>query len=162
MSKLALVLLLAIAASLSLSLSREARSTQHVSASAESDRLTITSVLGDQQLAWNRGDVSGFMRGYWNSPELTFSGSSGVARGWEAVLERYKRQYPDRAEMGQLDFSGIEIRFLGPDAALILGKWRLQRNSGDLAGVFTLVFQREPEGWRIVHDHTSLVKTAAE
>jgi len=121
------------------------------------DREAISAVLRAQQSAWNRADVDAFLDGYWHSPELTFSGSSGVARGWDGVLARYKKNYPDRAAMGHLDFSDLEFRFLGPDAALVLGKWRLQREKDELGGVFTLVWQRFPEGWKIVHDHTSAV-----
>ena len=121
------------------------------------DREAIGAVLRAQQSAWNRADVDAFLEGYWHSPELTFSGSNGVARGWDAVLARYKKNYPDRAAMGQLSFSDLEFRFLGPDAALVLGKWHLQREKDELGGVFTLVWQRFPEGWKIIHDHTSAV-----
>ncbi len=123
----------------------------------DADRQAISAVLNAQQTAWNRGDVDAFLVGYWHSPELTFSGSSGVARGWDGVLTRYKKNYPDRAAMGQLDFSELEFRFLGPDAALVLGRWHLKRETDDLGGVFTLVWQRLPEGWKIIHDHTSAV-----
>jgi len=125
------------------------------------DREAIRSVLAAQDAAWNRGDVGAFLVGYWHSPELTFSGSSGVSRGWDGVLARYKKNYPDRAAMGELDFSDLEFRFLGPDAALVLGKWHLKREKGDIGGVFTLVFQRFPEGWKIIHDHTSAVAPAS-
>ncbi len=123
----------------------------------DADRQAISAVLNAQQTAWNRGDVDAFLVGYWHSPELTFSGSSGVARGWDGVLARYKKNYPDRGAMGQLDFSDLEFRFLGPDAALVLGRWHLKRERDDLGGVFTLVWQRLPEGWKIIHDHTSAV-----
>jgi L-asparaginase / beta-aspartyl-peptidase len=126
----------------------------------EADRTAIQAVLSAQQAAWNHGDIDAFLVGYWHSPELTFSGSSGVSRGWDGVLARYKKNYPDRAAMGELDFSGLEFRFLGPDAALVLGKWHLKREKDDIGGVFTLVWQRFPEGWRIVHDHTSAVTPA--
>ncbi len=121
------------------------------------DRDAIHAVLNAQQTAWNRGDVDTFLVGYWHSPELTFSGSSGVARGWDGVMARYKKNYPDRAAMGQLDFSELEFRFLGPDAALVLGHWHLKREKDDIGGVFTLVWQRFPDGWKIIHDHTSAV-----
>jgi len=126
----------------------------------DADREAINGVLHAQQEAWNRGDVDAFLVGYWQSPELTFSGTSGVSRGWDGVLARYKKSYPDRAAMGQLDFSGLEFRFLGPDAALVLGKWHLKRDKGDIGGVFTLVWQRFPNGWKIIHDHTSAVLPA--
>jgi uncharacterized protein (TIGR02246 family) len=124
----------------------------------DADRAAINAVLKAQQAAWNRGDVNAFLVGYWQSPELTFSGSNGVSRGWDGVLARYKKNYPDRAAMGELDFSDLEFRFLGSDAALVLGKWHLKRETaGDVGGVFTLVWQKFPEGWKIIHDHTSTV-----
>ncbi len=115
----------------------------------------ILAVLANQKDAWNRGNVSEFMKGYWNSPELTFAGTSGITRGWQPVLDRYRKNYPDQQAMGHLDFSDVEVRSLGTDAALVLGRWHLTRESGELGGVFTLVFQRFPDGWKIIHDHTS-------
>jgi ketosteroid isomerase-like protein len=124
------------------------------------DRAAITKILEAQQSNWNRGDVDSFLEGYWHSPELTFSGSGGIARGWDGVVARYKKNYPDRASMGRLDFSGLEFHFLGADAALVLGHWHLTRARGDVGGVFSLVWRRFPEGWRIIHDHTSAVEKA--
>ena len=123
-------------------------------ASAQSE---IESVLKMQQDAWNHGDIESFLKGYWRSPNLTFSGSDGTLRGWNAVLQRYKTAYPDRAAMGQLTFSDLEYHELGSHAYLVLGKWHLDRAGGAIGGVFTLVFQHFPVGWRIIHDHTSLV-----
>jgi beta-aspartyl-peptidase (threonine type) len=124
---------------------------------SQRDRAAIIGVLTAQQEAWNRGDVDAFLHGYWRSPELTFSGSSGIARGWDGVLARYKERYPNPEAMGKLEFSALEFRFLGSDAALVLGHWHLTRQKGDVGGVFSLVFERLPEGWRIIHDHTSEV-----
>ena len=120
-----------------------------------SDLSAILALLTTQQTAWNNGDLRAFMAGYWNSPELTFAGSRDFTRGWEPVLARYEKTYTDRAAMGKLDFSELQIRTLGPDAALVLGHWHLQRQAGDIGGIFTLVFRKFPEGWRIVHDHTT-------
>src|SRR5260370_39253619 len=116
---------------------------------------SIRAVLTSQQAAWNRGDIPAFLEGYWNSPELTFAGSDGIVRGYAGVLARYRKSYPDKKTMGDLDFSGLEIRPLGPQAALVLGHWHLKRQADELGGVFSLVFQQFPDGWRIVHDHTS-------
>jgi beta-aspartyl-peptidase (threonine type) len=124
-------------------------------ASQETDKDAITKLLSQQQDAWNRGDVDAFMQAYWHSPELTFSGSSGISRGWDGVLARYKKAYPDRAAMGQLDFSELEFHLIGPDAALMLGTFHLKREKDEPRGTFSLVWQRFPEGWRIVHDHTT-------
>jgi uncharacterized protein (TIGR02246 family) len=122
-------------------------------ASAEA---AITAVLTEQETAWNRGDVDAFMKGYWDSPDLTFAGSSGITRGFQPVLQHYRKSYPDQTAMGHLDFSQLEIHLLGNDAALVLGRWHLKRDSGEMGGIFTLVFQRFPDGWKIVHDHASL------
>ena len=135
----------------------QGRPLPHAAGEHATDREAIGAVLQAQQSAWNRADVDAFLQGYWHSPELTFSGSRGVARGWDGVLARYRKNYPDRDAMGQLDFSNLEFRFLGPDAALVLGKWHLQREKDELGGVFTLVWQRFPNGWKIIHDHTSAV-----
>lgn len=139
--------------------SPRAARTAEESSERQGDRRAIRAVLEAQQEAWNRGDVDAFLTGYWRSPDLTCSGSNGIARGWDAVLARYKKHYPDRSAMGTLDFYELEFRFLGPDAALVLGHWHLKREKDDLGGVFSLVWQRFPEGWRIVHDHTSASPT---
>jgi hypothetical protein len=115
----------------------------------------LRGLLAAQAADWNRGDIDAFMRGYWNSPEITFAGTSGISRGWQTVLDHYHKNYPDRATMGHLDFGEIEITPLGNDAALILGRWHLSRDAGPVGGIFTLVARRFPEGWRIIHDHTS-------
>jgi len=115
----------------------------------------IRAVLESQQDAWNRGDLDAFMQGYWKSDRTEFVGASGIARGWQAVLDRYRKVYPDRAAMAKLTFSNLEITMLGPRAALVLGEWRLVRASDQPHGVFTLIFRKFPEGWRIIHDHTS-------
>jgi len=129
-----------------------------VKTTTEEDRADIQGILKAQQTAWNKGDIEAFVTGYWKSPELTFSGVDGVQRGYDAVLARYKKSYPDKAAMGNLDFSDLEFHFLGKDAALVLGRWHLTREKDAPGGVFSLVWQRFPEGWKIIHDHTSLVK----
>ena len=115
----------------------------------------IQSVLTAQQDAWNRGDIDAFMKGYARSPSTVFVSEDEVTRGWETVRDRYRAKYSDRAKMGTLSFSETEVTMLSPDAAVVLGGWRLKRGSDEPHGRFTLIFKRLPEGWRIVHDHTS-------
>lgn len=121
----------------------------------------IRALLKVQAEAWNRGDIQAFMETYWKSPKTAYLGSRGAIRGWQSVLERYKRTYPDRRAMGKTTFSGLEITMLSPDSALVLGHWRLEREKEPLGGVFTLVVRKFPEGWRIIHDHTSAVSKSA-
>ena len=124
-------------------------------AHAVTPQVEIRALLDEQLAAWNRGDLDAFMKTYWNSPKTIFAGSSGIFRGWQAVLGRYKRTYPDRAAMGHTTFTALEITELAPDAALAIGHWHLKRANGELGGVFTLVLRKFPGGWRIILDHTS-------
>lgn len=115
----------------------------------------IRAVLRAQQDAWNRGDVDGFMNGYARGESTVFVSGDEVTRGWQTVRDRYLRKYSDRAKMGTLTFSDLEIEPLGPDSALALGRWELKRADDNPHGRFTLILRRTAEGWRIVHDHTS-------
>src|SRR5690242_11969220 len=124
------------------------------SASRDPDeaRRAIRAVLDSQVAAWNRGDIDGFMEGYWRSDDLTFSAAGKTTRGWNATLGRYKSRYKTREQMGLLDFSDLDIRPLCDDAALVLGRWRLRRAADVPAGNFSLVFTRHNGRWVIVHD----------
>ena len=115
----------------------------------------IRAVLKAQQDAWNRADIDGFMNGYARAKSTIFVSGDSVRRGWETVRERYKKKYSDRAKMGVLTFSDLEITSLGSDAAVVLGRWHLKRAQDQPHGRFTLIFRKTADGWRIVHDHTS-------
>jgi beta-aspartyl-peptidase (threonine type) len=123
---------------------------------AQTVEQAVRQVLDEQVAAWNRGDLKGFMAGYWSSEELSFFSGSQRTRGWQATLDRYVERYQSKGqEMGQLTFRDLEIEQLGPDSALARGRWQLKRSKDAPGGLFTLIFKRLPEGWRIVHDHTS-------
>ena len=126
-----------------------------VSKPPESDDAAILALLTNQTAAWNRGDIEGFMNGYRNSNQTEFVSSEGVSRGWQALLDRYRRSYPDRKAMGHLTFSDLEIRVECPTAAYAIGEYHLQRENDNPSGVFTLNFRKFPEGWRVVVDHTT-------
>jgi ketosteroid isomerase-like protein len=117
----------------------------------------VEHVLRTQVEAWNRHDLDAFMAGYWNSPELTFFSGAKENHGWQATMDRYRATYTSPGhEMGKLEFSGLRIEMLGADAAFVRGAWQLTMSDGKTPhGLFTLVFRRFPEGWKIVHDHTS-------
>ena len=114
----------------------------------------IRAVLDAQAVAWNRGDIEGYMNGYERSPHIVFMSGDRLTRGWQTVLERYKRSYNTREKMGVLTFSDVEITMLSKDAALVFGRWHL-RAKDEPRGRFTLLFRKTKAGWRIVHDHTS-------
>jgi ketosteroid isomerase-like protein len=117
----------------------------------------IQHVLSAQADAWNRHDLEAFMAGYWNSPELTFFSGASAAHGWQAALDRYRKNYQSGGhEMGKLEFSDLQIEPLASDSAFVRGAWRLTLSEGKTPhGLFTLIFRKFPEGWKIVHDHTS-------
>jgi ketosteroid isomerase-like protein len=120
-------------------------------------RTAIRNVLENQQAAWNRHDLEAFMAGYWNSPDLTFFSGAHESRGWQTALDRYKKNYQGAGhEMGTLEFANLRIEMLGPEAAFVRGEFHLTMSDGKTPhGLFTLVFRRFPEGWKIVHDHSA-------
>ena len=117
--------------------------------------VAIRAVLDAQAAAWNRGDIEGYMDGYDRSPKTEFVGGDSITRGWQEVLDRYKKKYDSREKMGTLTFSDLKITVLSKDAALVLGRWRLKRASDEPHGTFTLLFRKTKSGWKIVHDHSS-------
>jgi len=121
---------------------------------AEAD---IKHLLTAQVEAWNKGDLEGFMAGYWHSPDLTFFSGTTVTKGWEPTLERYRQRYKGEGkEMGKLEFLELNVDPLDNKTAVVTGKWLLTMSDGKKpGGLFTLILKRMPEGWRIVHDHTS-------
>lgn len=123
--------------------------------SNEKIKSAIRKVMDEQTVAWNNGDIDSFMKGYWNSPELTFVSGTKVTKGWQPTLENYKKSYDSKAKMGVLTFSGLEFTILGKDSAVVLGKWSLQREKDNPNGLFTLTFRKLKDGWRIILDHTS-------
>lgn len=116
----------------------------------------VLKVLGDQVAAWNKGDLPGFMAGYWKSKELTFYSGKDKQLGWDETFERYKKRYQSEGkEMGKLSFSGLEVQVLSPEFALVKGRFHVELKNEKLEGLFTLVMQKTELGWLIVHDHTS-------
>jgi ketosteroid isomerase-like protein len=120
------------------------------------EQAAVRKVLDDQVVAWNKGDLEAFMAGYWKSDKLSFFSANAKTAGWQATLDRYRKRYQaDGKEMGQLAFAELSIELLGNDHALVRGRFRLQLGKEAPTGIFTLVLRKLPEGWRIIHDHTS-------
>jgi ketosteroid isomerase-like protein len=115
----------------------------------------IRKVMDEQVAAWNNGDIDGFMKGYWNSPQMTFVSGDNVTKGWQPTLERYKKSYDSRAKMGVLSFTDLEITVTSKDSAVVLGRFTLVREKDKPTGMFTLNFRKFKDGWKIILDHTS-------
>lgn len=121
------------------------------------DEAAIRRVLSQQVAAWNGRNLEEFMDGYWKSPELTFFSGGRKVKGWEATLERYRKNYQSEGrEMGQLAFSELDVLLLGRQAAVVRGRFELTLKDGKKpTGIFTLVFRKFGRQWKVVHDHTS-------
>jgi len=133
-----------------------------VNTSATSDKendaniAKVRVVIEEQAAAWNRGDIEGFMKGYEQVEGITFVSGDQITRGWQTVLERYRKNYDSREKMGTLAFTELEFKPISPFYITALGRYQLTRSNGETPhGRFTLIFRRTAQGWRIVHDHTS-------
>lgn len=116
----------------------------------------IRAILDKQVEAWNRRDLEGFMTAYWQASELSFYSGGTKTYGWQQTIERYRLRYQSEGrDMGQLDFADLQIEMLSPTSAFVRGHWHLKMKDGDPGGLFTLIFRKLPNGWKIVHDHTS-------
>jgi len=123
---------------------------------ADADTDAVGKLLADQVEAWNRGNLKGFMAGYWDSPELSFYSGRDKRSGWKETYERYQKRYQaDGREMGKLVFSELDTQKFGDGRLMVRGRWALDLKSEMIDGLFTLIVEKKPEGWRIVHDHTS-------
>ncbi len=130
--------------------------TNSVAVSAQSKAISeIKALLAKQNAAWNKGDIGGFMEGYWNNDSMMFIGKSGIKYGWKNTLDNYKKGYPDTASMGKLKFELIEFKKLSTENYFVVGKWFLTRTIGNIDGVFTLVIKKIKNKWLIIADHSS-------
>lgn len=115
----------------------------------------VTDVLIQQQHAWNRGDIPAFMNGYWQSDQLRFASGNSITYGWQPTLRRYQERYQNKALMGSLKFDIRDVQKLSDKHAVVFGHWQLTREHDQPQGLFTLIFQKFPDGWKIISDHTS-------
>ncbi|MHA1544487.1 MAG: YybH family protein [Alphaproteobacteria bacterium] len=115
----------------------------------------IRDLLETQAEAWSRGDLEVFMSVYWQSEDLRFASGGSITYGWQATLEGYQQRYDSPEKMGKLTFKDLDIRVFSGTHAYVFGRFELDRKVGDLTGLFTLLFEKRPEGWRIIADHSS-------
>lgn len=125
---------------------------------SEKEKSEINSLLVKQVQAWNEGNLEKFMQTYRNSEKLSFVGSRGPTYGWQATLDSYKKGYPDKAAMGNLKFTILDISKIDRKTVYVIGRFELTRDAGNLNGHFTLVIQKIKNEWLIVSDHSSSSK----
>ena len=122
---------------------------------SQENEKAIEKILLDQVAKWNAGDIDGYMKGYWNSDSTVFLSGGNLTQGYRSVLSRYKKAYDTRDKMGKLEFTELQVRMITETLGVATGVWRLHRTDDQPWGRFTLLVEKKPEGWRIVHDHTS-------
>jgi ketosteroid isomerase-like protein len=154
---LAALLLLVLATNLGLGSVARAQQTE------SGDAAAIRSKMDIQVSAWNRADIPGFMATYEDSPDTTFIGTR-INKGFAPIMDRYRKSYTSKEQMGTLTFSNLDIRLLPSSTgqteyAVVTGEFHLQRSArGDAKkddGIFSLVWHKGPDGWKILLDHTS-------
>lgn len=129
----------------------------------KAEEKAILEILADQEKAWNQGDLEAFMVGYWKSPDLSFYSGRDKQRGWQETYDRYKKRYQGEGkEMGKLAFTELQVEPIASGVAIVRGRWKLEKKAETMDGLFTLLVRKLPEGWRIVHDHTSMGEPPAK
>jgi ketosteroid isomerase-like protein len=119
------------------------------------DEQLIRQLMAMQTQQWNKGNIEGFMEGYWKSDSLVFVGRTGPKYGYQTALDNYKKGYPDTVAMGKLHFDILKLQPMAPNCYFMLGKWMLKRSIGNLEGYFTVLFRKINGQWVIVADHSS-------
>lgn len=112
-------------------------------------------MLEAQVNEWNKGNIAGYMKGYWENDSLLFIGKNGPTYGYDATMQRYKKGYPDAEQMGKLTSTILSLKQLSTEYYFVLGRWELKRTAGDLSGSYTLLIKKINKEWVIVADHSS-------
>lgn len=147
MKKLIILAVITLLANFTSSISKSSPDTAEI-------KNEIQTILNRQKAAWNKGNIEAFMEDYWKSEDFTFQSGNKRLHGWDALLSRYKKSYSGE-NWGKLDFTDIEIKVLSDDIAYVLGRWKLLFKDSSKEGLFTIIFQKMAEGWKIIHDHSS-------
>jgi hypothetical protein len=124
---------------------------------ASKEELEVIKVLLKQEDAWNHGDMEGFVQGYKNSPDTIFIAHT-ISKGFNGMIDAYRRDYPSRAAMGNLGYSELQVHSLDDNYAVIIGRYHLERakkDGGNAEGLFSLVLEKTDQGWKIIIDHSN-------
>lgn len=122
---------------------------------AKDEKNEIQKVLNQQKNDWNNASIEAYMNGYWKSDSLVFIGKNGIKYGWQSTLDNYKKSYPDKSQMGKLDFEYLNIELYNKNNAMCSGKWKLSREKDTLSGYYTLILKKIQGKWKIIYDHSS-------
>ena len=131
------------------------------SAGAQSEQASILAVVHRMEAAWNRGDFRGYMAGFKN-PDVVFVSGGKFQDGWQGTLDHYTRDYGGSVERrGRLHFYNMKVDLLAPDAAMLVGQYRLERGTRVTEGVNTRLFRKVHGRWLITMNHVSAYDVTA-
>lgn len=112
------------------------------------------------EAAWNRGDFRGYMAGFKN-PGVVFVSRGQFQRDWQGTLDHYIRDYGgDPARRGRLHFWDIRVEMLGPDAAQLISRYRLEGGERPQDGINTRLMRKVDGRWVIALNHVSSAEVA--
>ncbi len=120
----------------------------------QSEKDAVNAMI-EQKNAWNRGDLTGYMDAYWNSDSLIFIGKNGPQCGWNTTYENYRKGFPDKAEMGNLEFTFLNIKSQSESIVTVIGKWELTIKEKKRGGYFTCILKIIDGKWKVIIDHTN-------
>lgn len=132
-----------------------------VSADTSAISSEVRSVLREATDAWNRDDLDGYLTAYTDQPTLTYIGADGKLSGKRSLRERLDEAYfSTTGEIDDIAFDELDVMPLGPDRALVTGRWTTYQPGFDSQpltgrGRFSMILARESAGWRILHEHSS-------
>ena len=121
----------------------------------QKDKAAIIDTIHRMEAAWNRGDFGGYMAGFKN-PDVVFVSGGKFQQGWQGTLDHYVRDYGGAVERrGKLHFYNMKVDLLAPDAAMLVGQYRLERGPRVTEGVNTRLFRKVGGKWLITMNHVS-------
>jgi len=130
-------------------------------AAPKSERAAVLKVVARMEAAWNRGDFRGYMAGFKN-PDVLFISGGKFQDGWQGTLDHYVRDYGGSAErQGRLHFYNMKVDLLAPNAAMLVGQYRLERGARITEGVNTRLFRKIRGRWLITMNHVSAYDVTA-
>ena len=130
-------------------------------ATAQGDKAAILATVERMEAAWNRGDFRGYMAGF-KKPDVIFVSGGKFQQGWQGTLDHYVRDYGGSPERrGHLHFYKMKVDVLAPDAAMLVGQYRLERGARVTEGVNARLFRKVRGHWLITMNHVSAYDVGA-
>jgi hypothetical protein len=118
--------------------------------------LAVQQALEGQVQAWNRGDLEKAMTFYWNSPEMLWISKKGLEKGYQEVLELFRKDFSDSSKMGLYSYEPLHIEQLSPEAVFYVFSWKIELEGKQLmGGVSSQIWKNSGGSWVVASEHAS-------